>query len=208
MAYDGKIYELNDSAIEGQPYLSTSETNWTWIGKQTEENPWGDWEELAMTFPEGVDTVVSKKLYFIIKHPQALEWDYYGDNGGGTNGLISQRAKDLLGDYLRTCSNFLQTAINDQPYYYLLKEPRKTLDCWDRENSVCEISDIIKSRVAFRKIERLSFFRDQLTDPMAFRIPEYFSILVTEGIKQMIEDAKLNGFEFVDCDDMLWSRYR
>ena len=105
MAYDGKIYRLRDSAVEGQPYIDLSEHPWTWIGKQTKENKWGDWNELLMTFPEGVDTFVSEKRTLI-----SIILERWSGTTTATVAaapmLISQRVKDLLGDYLRAATSW------------------------------------------------------------------------------------------------------
>lgn len=160
---------------------------------------WDDWEEYKQPFPEGVDLLESKNLKFNVNHPQANEWDYYFDPAvSDTFGVFSQQANDLLWPYFNGCCKRLQIAINDRPYFVLISTG-KEIECVDITNSVGTLSDFGNF---FTISKKLRFFREKLSDPLIFVPREARMLAVTESIRRKVEEANLQGFEFIDCENL------
>jgi hypothetical protein len=76
-----------------------------------------------------------------------------------------------------------------------------TLDCLDPE-----ISELVRfphdpQRVMM--IRRYCFFKERIPDPAIFLVPETTTeVFATQSITKMIENAKMNGFIFVDAEQV------
>jgi len=186
MAYQGKVYEMRLSVREDQPEIDLEKHGY-----------WREWDELKQTFPAGTDMLDCQQLSFIVDHPEATERDWYSP--GSEFGIMSQKACDVLWMYLRKCCNRFRTSLNDQPYYFIVRNGNE-LDCVNRQRSVLKYSDVVPGHII--GATKLSFFRDRLDDPLIFIPPEYAGLLVTDSIRQTVEEAQLNGFEFIDCDNL------
>lgn len=186
--YTGIVYNMRSGLQKGMPRVDALET---------EGDYWGKWDLLDQPFPPGLDTLPMDEIRWVVCHPRALEQDLYSL---WPMDMISQRAAAELWPHLRNCCNRFETAINGVPYY-MLRPNGHTLDCLNREESIVDPSPDDPDRILEAK--RLRFFREQLTDPLIFMIPQYAnSLLATESIRRLVEDANLNGFEFIDCENI------
>jgi len=186
MGYNGTVYELRPSANEGQPFIDLEAHNF-----------WDEWDELDQAFPPGVDVINCRQLSFTVNDPRALDWDWYYID---VIGAMSLRACSVLWPYLRACCNRFQTTINSRPYF-ILRPSGARIDCVIRSESILEPAPDDPN--CFLDVKRLTFRREPLTDPQIFMVPERPNTpLVTESIKRMVNEAGLNGFEFVDCENL------
>jgi hypothetical protein len=52
-------------------------------------------------------------------------------------------------------------------------------------------------------IRRYCFFKERIPDPAIFLVPETTTeVFATQSITKMIENAKMNGFIFVDAEQV------
>ncbi len=134
-------------------------------------------------------------VHLVSDDPSTSQWHSY--NVAGTYGMLSKSAIDLIGPYMTQCFEFLEAWINELPFYLLRRIG--SIDCLDRTNSVVVNYPHDPGRIM--KIKQFRFFKDGISDPMVFVIPEKKGgLLATDSIKQVVEEAKLKGFYFSDTE--------
>jgi hypothetical protein len=157
---------------------------------------WDEWDELKRPFPPGSDTQQCIQLHFRVDHPRANSWDWYFDDG---DGIMSARACGLLWPWLKNCCVRFETSINGAPYYFI-RGNRRYSDCFDADNSV--FGYLSPDLPYIDNVQRLSFISAEIRDPSIFRILPYVWMLATDLVRRAVVEAKLEGFEFVDCQNL------
>lgn len=186
MAYQGLTYEMRPSVQVGQPEIDLEAHGF-----------WHEWDELDQIPAAGSDTMKCCKLAFTVNHPRATEWDwYYIDEIG----VLSVRACSVVWPFLRDYCWRFQTTVNGRPYF-IMRPNGTVVDCVLRSESVLEPAP--DDPDWFLSAKRLRFDTRLLRDPQLFIVPEMPNmLLVTESIKRKVEEADLNGFEFVNCEHL------
>ncbi len=157
------------------------------------DDQFGKWKVFEQPFPEGVDTLPAPNINFTVDHPDALEWDYY--DSYSSEGMWSQRAKDLLWPYTNGCLRCFQATLNGAPYYILRLNKEAAIDCLDHEQSEFTFWDQSLGG-DIMDITKYVFRMQVLSDPLIFKIPERKKIFCTQSIRQIVLDAGLKGFWF------------
>jgi hypothetical protein len=154
------------------------------------------WESIGAVLRGEAPMSQYKPVFFTVRAKGAENWHYY--TVAGTFGLWSQTVIDLIGPYMKRCFEFpLKAFVNDLPFYFM--RPVGSLDCLDRDHSELLVFPDEPQRVM--RIKRYRFFKEKIPDPLVFVVPETLTeIFATQSIKTMIEDAKLNGFLFIDAE--------
>jgi hypothetical protein len=186
MGYCGTAYEMRPTADDSHPSIDLEAHKF-----------WDEWYELDQYVPPGTNATKCRRLSFRVNHPRALELDWYYID---IIGALSSRACSILWPFLNACCNRFQTTVNSHPYF-ILRSNGTHINCVIRHESILEPAPDDPNW--FLGATRLRFNRDKLTNPQIFTVPEQPStLLVTESIRQMVEEAHLNGFEFIDCESL------
>ena len=108
----------------------------------------------------------------------------------GCNGLISQKALELIGlDTFRDFISFPLT-VNDVSYFALYH--LKSLDCLDKENSPHTVINTGNTEFGFWEMERFSFHLNKIKENTVFTIPETDrNLYCTEEIGRKILENNL-----------------
>jgi hypothetical protein len=156
------------------------------------------WASVEAALQGGVTPDQSEPLLFTVDAPGVENWHYY--QVAGTFGVWSETVVNLIRPFSRKCFDFpLRAFVNSMPFYFMRQVG--SLDCLDSEHS--ELVPFPHDPQRIMRVRRYRFFKERVPDPQVFAIAETSTeILATQSIKSMIEAAKLNGFRFVDSEQV------
>lgn len=107
--------------------------------------------------------------------------------------VVSQKAADIMKDNLENDVEFLELNVENNKYYAM--NIVNVIDALDEENSVF---DTLPGGIRFF-FEKYAFLKNKIKDEKIFKIKEEkrSKVFVTEEFKNNIENANLEGFEFI-----------
>ncbi len=123
------------------------------------------------------------------------ELDFYG---GGSIGLYSQKAVDVLGPFMTPCFEFVQVLVRKKPWFFI--RAIAPIDALDRSRSTMLRSEEDPDRILM--VESFALVKERLFDPLIFTVPEVRNkyLLGTDSIPTIIERGDLRGFRFVNAE--------
>ncbi len=114
-------------------------------------------------------------------------------------GILSERALDVLKPLMAPCFDFVPVLIKRKPYYWI--RTINPLDVLDRKNCELFMSESDPERILI--VEKFTFFKDRIPDPVIFTLPEtstqYF--FGTDLVLSIVERAQLRGIRLIDAEE-------
>jgi hypothetical protein len=180
------VYRISTSLEEDRPEIDF---------ELSENSDCVDWIQTREILDGSLDVTHYRSPHLIVAASDATEWDFY--RCGGTLGVLSKRAVDILRPYGTRCFDYLEAFINDRPFF-LVREIG-TIDCLDRKSTIGKMFPHDSSR--FMRIDQYSFHKSRLVDPSIFVTPEDNTrIFGTDSVNRLIEQHGLRGFRLVDAE--------